>query len=236
MFHGLRLVLFGTGLLLIFCQDAQAETWRERQFAGYSAFDSGDLAGAVTHFEAALTLASEEPAAAQDMGAILESLTTAYYAVGRQREAWDTLGRWDRILEKFADEPWTSDQRTFRSLLVEFMTEHPGETSGSDGLHNGNAPRAIPASEPASESSGDYAIHLASLGSDSNVDSSWRKLNAAYPSQLTGRTLIVEPVDLGDQGAFNRILAASFPDLAHAELACRELQAQGQYCAALSLK
>jgi hypothetical protein len=110
------------------------------------------------------------------------------------------------------------------------------ETSGSDGLHNGNAPRAIPASEPASESSGDYAIHLASLGSDSNVDSSWRKLNATYPSQLTGRTLIVEPVDLGDQGAFNRILAASFPDLAHAELACRELQAQGQYCAALSLK
>ena len=235
MFHGLRLLLCGACLIFVcfVCgQGARAETWREHQFAGFSAFDGGDLANAVTHFEAALTLASEEPAEARDMGAILESLATAYYSVGRQKDARDALEQWDRILRRFADEPWTSDQRNFRDLLAEFMTDDPGQTGGNAGLPNGGASRAM----PASGTPGDYAIHLVSLGGETDVDFSWQKLNAAYPSQLTGRSLVVKQVDLGDRGTFNRILAAPFPDLAHAELACSELEALGQYCTAVPLE
>ena len=236
MVHGLKPLLYGACLIWLSSQGVQAETWREHQFAGFSAFDGGALTSAVEHLETALAMAEQDAAPPQDLGAILESLATAYYAVGRQKDAWDTLGQWDRVLEKFPGEPWISDQRSFRSLLVHFMTEYPGETGGSAGLQNGGTHNAIPASGSSSGISGDYAIHLVSLGADSNVDSSWRKLNAAYPSQLTGRTLVVEPVDLGDQGTFKRVYAAPFPDLANAESACSELNALGQYCTALPLE
>jgi cell division septation protein DedD len=81
-----------------------------------------------------------------------------------------------------------------------------------------------------------YAIHLVSLAVENNVNSSWHQLNAAYPSQLTGRVLVVKQVDLGDQGTFNRILAAPFADSADAEKACSELEGLGQFCAVLSLE
>lgn len=236
MLHGLRPLLFGACLLFLASQGAAAEAWRAHQFAGFSAFDSGDLAGAVEHFETALTLASQEPAAAEDRGAILENLATAYFAVGRERDAWNTLSRWDRLLETFADRPWVANQREFRNLLAHLMA---GESEGLDGGSKAvptNAPaRATEVAEVAAKDPGDYAIHLVSLEAESDVDSSWHRLSAAYPSQLTGRSLVVEPVDLGDRGTFNRILAAPFADLAQAELACSELQALGQYCTALPL-
>ncbi len=159
------------------------------------------------------------------------------------------LGAWDRVLEQHASEAWASNQRAFRSLLVQFMIEHPGESGGDAGLQNDGPPPATTATaatttSPATITSpataaaatpGDYAIHLASLGAGNDVESSWHRLSAAYPSQLTGRTLVVKQVDLGDQGNFSRILAAPFSDLADAELACSELQALGQYCTALPL-
>ncbi len=236
MLHGLRLLLCGACLVFICARDAEAGAWRAHQFAGFSAFDGGDMAGAVKHFEAALALAGQDPAAARDTGAILENLTTAYHAAGRQKDARDALGQWDGVLEKYAGEAWTSNQRAFRNLLADFMTEDLGEIGGNAGLPNGASPHATLASgAPASRAPGDYAIHLASLGAQSNVESSWHKLNAAYPTQLTGRSLVVKPVDLGDRGTFKRILAAPFADLAHAELACSELKALGQYCTALPL-
>ena len=83
---------------------------------------------------------------------------------------------------------------------------------------------------------GDYAIHLVSAGRESNVQSSWDQLKATYPSQISNKSLVVRPVDLGDQGTFYRILAAPFADSAAAETVCRELETYGQYCAVLSLK
>ncbi len=234
VFHSLKPFLYGACLLCLLIQGAQAASWREHKFAGFSAFDNGDLMSAVEHFEAALTIAYEKQVAAQDIGPILENLATAYFAVGRHKDARDSIERWDKILAQSADTPWVSEQQNFRDQLAHFIIESLYKTEGTAELPENSTLTAAATNAPLT--SGDYAIHLVSLGIENNVKSSWHQLNAAYPSQLTGRTLVVKQVDLGDQGTFNRILAAPFADSADAEKACSELEGLGQYCAVLSLE
>ncbi len=234
MFHSLKPFLYGVYLFCLSIQGAQAADWREHKFAGFSAFDNGDLMSAVEHFEAALTFAYGKQVAAQDIGPILENLATAYFAVGRHKDARDSIERWDKILAQSADKPWVSEQQNFRNQLAHFIIEILDKTEGKAEIPTSSTLAAAATNDPLT--SGDYAIHLVSLGIENNVKSSWHQLNAAYPSQLTGRTLVVKQVDLGDQGTFNRILAAPFADSADAEKACSELEGLGQYCAVLSLE
>ncbi len=81
-----------------------------------------------------------------------------------------------------------------------------------------------------------YAIHLVSLENENKSQASWAQLKATYPSLLVNKALVVRQVDLGDQGIFYRILAASFADSAVARKVCRELEGLGQYCAVLPLE
>jgi len=234
MFYNLKPLLCVASLLYLSITGVEAAAWREHKFAGFNAFDNGDLPRAVEHLEAALTIAYEEQVAAQDIGPILENLATAYFAVGRHEAARDSIERWDKILAQSADTPWVSEQQNFRDQLTHFIIETLDKTEGKAELPPSSTLAA--AATNASLTSGDYAIHLVSLGVENNVNSSWHQLNAAYPSQLTGRTLVVKQVDLGDQGTFDRILAAHFADSAEAEKACSELEGRGQYCTVLSLE
>jgi SPOR domain len=77
---------------------------------------------------------------------------------------------------------------------------------------------------------------LESLKIKDNVLSSWAELQATYPSQLGGKSLVVKQVDLGEQGTFSRVLAAPFTSSESAEKICEELKDLGQYCAILSLE
>ena len=61
--------------------------------------------------------------AAQDIGPILENLATAYFAVGRHKDARDSIERWDKILAQSADKPWVSEQQNFRDQLAHFIIE-----------------------------------------------------------------------------------------------------------------
>ena len=234
VFHSLKPFLFGACVLCLSIQGAQAAGWREHKFAGFSAFDNGDLTSAVEHFEAALTIAHEKQVADQDIGPVLENLATAYFAVGRHEDARDSIKRWDKMLTRSANKPWVSQQQNFRDQLAHFIIETLDRTEGRTELPTSGTLGAAATNAPLT--SGDYAIHLVSLGVENNVDSSWHQLNAAYPSQLTGRTLVVKQVDLGDQGTFHRILAAPFADSADAEKACGELEGLGQYCVVLPLE
>jgi hypothetical protein len=162
------------------------------------------------------------------------TLATAYFAVGRHKEARDSFERWDKILAQSADTPWVSEQRNFRDQLAHFIIEPRDKTEGKAEVPASS--KLASAATNAAMKSGDYAIHLVSLGVEKNVNSSWHQLSAAYPSQLNGRTLVVKQVDLGDQGTFNRILAAPFADSADAEKACGELEGLGQYCVVLALE
>jgi len=234
VFHSMKPFLYGACLLCLSIQGAQAAGWREHKFAGFSAFDNGDLMSAVEHFEAALTIAYEKQVAAQDIGPILENLATAYSAVGRHKDARDSIERWDKILAQSADKPWVSEQQNFRDQLAHLIIEPLDKTEGKTELPPNTKLAAAATTAPLS--SGDYAIHLVSLETESNAQSSWAQLMATYPSQLASKTLVVKQVDLGDQGTFDRILAAHFADSAEAEKACSELEGLGQYCAVLSLE
>ena len=234
MFYSLKPLLCVASLLYLSITGVEAAAWREHKFAGFSAFDNGDLPRAVEHFEAALTIAYEEQVAAQDVGPILENLATAYFAVGRHQDARDSMERWDKILAQSTGRPWVSEQQNFRNQLVHFINETPDQAEGKAELPASSIRAAAATTAPLI--SGDYAIHLVSLETESNAQSSWAQLMATYPSQLASKTLLVKQVDLGDQGTFDRILAAHFADSSDAEDVCRELEGLGQYCAILSLE
>jgi tetratricopeptide (TPR) repeat protein len=230
VFHSLKPFLCVACLLCLSIPGVQAAAWQEHKFAGFSAFDNGDYSGAVEQFEEALVIAYEEQAPAQDLGAILENLATAYFTVGRYQDARNSIERWDKILAESDDEPWTLEQQTVRDNLAPLISGPLGETEAP----RDSEPTTVATTAP--PPSGNYAIHLGSGKIKENVEPSWDQLKATYPSILTGKTLVVKQVNLGDQGTFYRILAVPFADSAGAEKVCRKFESLGQYCAVLPLE
>lgn len=234
MFRSLKPLLCIICLLCLSVPGAQGATWPEYKTAGFSAFDNRDYLGAVEQFEAALVVAYDEQAPAQDLGAILENLATVYFAVGRHQDAWAAIERWDKILAQSAGEPWVPEQQIVRDPLAGLVTEALDKTQGRTEPSRDAEPAAVATIAP--PTSGDYAIHLESAGIESNVQSSWDQLKATYPAQIADKSLLVKQVDLGDQGTFYRILAAPYADSADADSVCKELETFGQYCAVYSLE
>ncbi len=234
MFHSLKPLLCVVCFLCLSIPGVQGATWPEYKIAGFSAFDNGDYRGSVEQFEAALTTAYDEQAPAQDLGAILENLATAYFAVGRHKDARDSIERWDKILAQSANEPWVPEHQIVRAPLARLIIEARDKTQSRTEPSRDAELAAVATIAP--PTSGDYAIHLESAGIESNVQSSWDQLKATYPAQFADKSLLVKPVDLGDRGIFYRILAAAYADSADADNVCRELEAFGQYCAVYSLE
>lgn len=106
---------------------AAAGTWQEERDAGFLAFSNADYAEATEHFEKALASAREAQASPEELGVILERLTTAYFAVRLFRRARDSIAEWDGILEASAGEPWAERQRTDRDVLSVLVSEVIGE-------------------------------------------------------------------------------------------------------------
>lgn len=106
---------------------AAAGAWQEERDAGFLAFSNADYAEATEHFEKALAGAREGQASPEELGVILERLTTAYLAVRLFRRARDSIAEWDGILEASAGEPWAERQRTDRDVLSILVSEVIGE-------------------------------------------------------------------------------------------------------------
>jgi len=233
MLHRLKSLFSIACFLFVSFSGAGATTWHEYRLAGFRAYGDGDYTGAVKQFEAALVVAYEEQAPPDHLGAILENLAVAFLAAGQPQRAWEAIERWDKILAASADEPWIPQHRKVRNDLAPLILEALAQRDSQ--------PNAEPSAEVAEVAevqpkSGDYAIHLESLKVKDNIKPSWAKLKATYPSQLSNKPLIVKPVDLGEQGTFFRILAASFASLEEAQKVCRELRGLGQYCTVVLLE
>ena len=230
MLHRLTSLFSIACFLFVSLSGAGAATWHEYRMAGFRAYGDGDYTGAVEQFEAALAVAYEEQAPPDHLGAILENLAVAFLAAGQPRRAWEAIERWDKILAASANEPWVPQHQKVRNdlapLILEALAQHD------------SPPNAEPSAEVAEvqPKSGDYAIHLESLKVKDSIRSSWAELKAAYPSQLPDKSLVVKPVDLGEQGMFYRILAAPFASSEEAKKVCRELRGLGQYCAVVLLE
>lgn len=109
-------------------QAAAAATWQEQRDAGIRAFSNADYAGAAERLAAALTAARDGQASPEELGAILERLTTAYFAVRLFRRAEDSIAEWDAILAASADQPWAVQQRDQRDVLALLVAEVRGQT------------------------------------------------------------------------------------------------------------
>ena len=71
----------------------------------------------------ALMAAHEAQASPQELGVILERLTTAYFATRWFRSARDSIVQWDGILKTSAGEPWVYQQRADRDRLALLVSE-----------------------------------------------------------------------------------------------------------------
>ena len=109
-------------------QAAAAASWQEQRDAGNQAFSEADYAGSAERFAAALTAAREGGAKPEDLGAILERLTTAYFAVRQFSRAEASIAEWDAILAEEADQPWAAEQRGQRDVLALLVSEVRGQT------------------------------------------------------------------------------------------------------------
>ena len=125
---------------------ARAETWQEQRDAGFLAFSNADYAESAEHLEKALAGARAGQASPEQLGSILERLTTAYFAVRLFRRAKGSIAQWDEILEASAGEPWAEQQRTDRDVLAVLVAEVLGEPEPETA-----APDPVPATEPAGE-------------------------------------------------------------------------------------
>ncbi len=92
-------------------------------------------------------------------------------------------------------------------------------------------PLAVPGATPAAaEDAAAFAVHLASFRRTERARRGWRELQQAFPELLGATQLTLERADLGESGAFQRVLAGPFAERAAAKQLCGALAARGQYC------
>jgi cell division septation protein DedD len=91
-----------------------------------------------------------------------------------------------------------------------------------------------PANETASAApaaaSGGYAVQVSSQRSEEEAQSSFRSLQAKYPSLLGGREPIVRRADLGAKGIYYRAMVGPFDSADQATDLCSNLKAAGGSC------
>ena len=97
---------------------ALATTWQEYRAAGLRSFENTDYLESAEHFEMALIAAHEVQASPQELGVILERITTAYFAAGLFRTAQSAIEQWDGILKTSAGEPWVYQQRAEKRVMA----------------------------------------------------------------------------------------------------------------------
>jgi hypothetical protein len=86
------------------------------------------------------------------------------------------------------------------------------------------------AAEPTAATGGGYAVQVSSQRSEAEAQSSFRALQAKYPTQLSGRAPIVRRADLGDKGVYYRALVGPFASMEQAAGVCSSLKAAGGTC------
>jgi len=104
-------------------QAAAAASWQEQRDAGLRAFSDADYAESAERLAAALAAARQGEASPEELGAILDRLTTAYFAVRQFRRAEASIAEWDAILAAAADQPWAAEQRSQRDVLALLVAE-----------------------------------------------------------------------------------------------------------------
>jgi hypothetical protein len=89
-------------------------------------------------------------------------------------------------------------------------------------------PPATPA--PATSAGSGTFVQLSSQRSEGEAQAAYRSLQAKYPSQLGGRELSIQKVDLGAKGTYYRAMVGPFANANEASELCSSLKAAGGQC------
>ena len=92
-------------------------------------------------------------------------------------------------------------------------------------------PAATPAAPDATESASDgYMVQLSSQKSEAEAHSSFRSLQARFPTELNGLQPVVRRADLGSKGVFYRTMVGPFASAHEASQFCASYKAAGGQC------
>jgi hypothetical protein len=89
-------------------------------------------------------------------------------------------------------------------------------------------PPATPA--PATSAGSGTFVQLSSQRTEGEAQAAYRSLQAKYPSQLGGRKLSIQKVDLGAKGTYYRAMVGPFANANEASELCSSLKAAGGQC------
>jgi hypothetical protein len=94
------------------------------------------------------------------------------------------------------------------------------------------APTRLAAGTPAAEAapSGAYTVQISSQRSETEAQSSFRSLQAKFPSLLGDRQPIIRRADLGDKGIYFRAMVGGFGSPEQATQFCGSLKSAGGQC------
>jgi hypothetical protein len=84
--------------------------------------------------------------------------------------------------------------------------------------------------QPAATAGGGYAVQVSSQRSEAEAQTSFRALQAKFPTQLGGQQPMVRRADLGAKGVYYRALVGPFASMEQAAEVCSNLKAAGGIC------
>ena len=136
-------------------------------------------------------------------------------------------GLWDRARGRGDDKPAAAQGQTPPASSSQWTQT----TKVDPASRQARAP--LPPGQPAAASAGggrSYLIQLASVRSQSEADSTWKRLAAKHSSLLSGRQPIIERKDVGTLGTFYRIQIGPFADKKESARLCNTFKSSGVDC------
>ena len=80
-----------------------------------------------------------------------------------------------------------------------------------------------------------FAAHLSSVRAQTQTGTEWTRLQRRFPGLLGDREVIVQSIELKDDGTYFRIMTGPFTAYVEAEGFCETLKSREQYCLAMRL-
>jgi len=196
---------------------ALAASWQEHRDAGFLSFSNADYRDAVEHLKRAIDAAEEEGASAEELGLILEKLTTSYFATGWFGPAEDTISKWDKVLQASAGEPWVPQQQVDRDRLALLVSEvlaqrEPATETGKD------PPKQVEKALPTEEDHSNIPFYpeLPFQPDDKLSINSDQAAEKQPATAASSKNYAIHLVSLKSEAAVNdswAILQESYPDL-----------------------
>jgi hypothetical protein len=130
-----------------------------------------------------------------------------------------------------AAKPATAPARNSGPISLDPQTSEPAPPPATRTRTAAAPPVATRAAPEATESaSGGFVVQLSSQKTEAEAQSSFRSLQAKFPSELGGLQPIIRRADLGSKGVFYRTLIGPFTSAQEASQFCASYKAAGGQC------